>query len=252
MKAAVVIPARYASSRFPGKAVLRDPDGKPLIQYVVEAARKAVSVDCVLVATDDARIREVVLSFGGDVRMTSPRCTCGSERSAEIAAALPHEIVINLQADEPGVHPEMLDQTVDLLRTDAEAVVATLARPITSEKDLRDPNIVKVVRDAAGRALYFSRSPIPYVRDARDPVRESPVAPLHHLGLYAYRRAFLLRYPDLGPHPLEEAEKLEQLRVLAHGYKIAVGVTERPTFKVDTPEDFERFTQEYHRARRGD
>jgi len=241
MKAAVVIPARYGSKRFPGKALMRDPEGRPLLQYVYEAAVHAVGVDRVIIATDDARIREVADEFGAEVRMTRPDHHCGSERCAEVAASLEHDVIVNLQGDEPSIRPEMVAEVIAILSKDDECPVATLACPIGSEAELQDPNVVKVVCDDAGRALYFSRAPIPFVRDATAPLAESRVTHYHHIGIYAYRREFLLDYASWGPHPLEETEKLEQLRILAHGYKIVVRVTPYPVLKVDTPRDFEAF-----------
>jgi 3-deoxy-manno-octulosonate cytidylyltransferase (CMP-KDO synthetase) len=220
---------------------MRSPAGKPLIQYVWEAATKADGVDAVLVATDDDRIAEAVRGFGGEARMTSGRHNSGSDRCAEAARGLTHDVIVNLQGDEPTILPEMIAQTVSLLDDDAECVISTLASRIADEAELNDPGVVKVVVDELGRALYFSRSVIPHVRGSAAPLRDSPAAHLRHHGIYGYRRAFLLRYNQLPPHPLEEAEKLEQLRALAHGYKIKVGVTPHRTMKVDTPEDFKAF-----------
>lgn len=241
MNAAVIIPARYASTRFPGKPLMRGPDGKPLIQYVWEAATLAEGVAEVIVATDDERIAEAVRAFKGKVAMTAAKHHSGSDRCAEVAAGMKHEVVVNLQGDEPSIKPRAISHAVRLLDADPESVVGTLATHIQDEAELLDPGVVKVVLDERGRALYFSRSVIPHVRGAKNPLRESPVPYLRHLGIYAYRREFLLRYVKLPPHALEEAEKLEQLRVLAHGYKIAVGLTEHRPMKVDTPEDFAAF-----------
>jgi len=247
VKAAVIIPARFGSRRFPGKAVMRDPEGKPLLRYVYDAAVRAPGVDRVIIATDDARIREVAGEFGADVRMTRPDHRCGSDRCAEVAAGLDHDVIVNLQGDEPAVRPEMVAAAIALIERDGACAVATLACPIRSGAELRDPNVVKVVLDDAGHALYFSRAPIPFVRDAAAPLAGSPAPHYHHVGIYAFRRPFLLEYASWGPHPLEEAEKLEQLRVLAHGYKIAVGVTPHGVLKVDTPQDFEAFVAEWRR-----
>jgi 3-deoxy-manno-octulosonate cytidylyltransferase (CMP-KDO synthetase) len=244
LKAVVVIPARYASTRFPGKVLMASPEGKPVLQYVVEAAQRARRAARVLVATDDARIGEAVEAFGGEARMTGDHA-CGSDRVAEVAAGLEAPLVINLQADEPGILPEQIDHCVELLEEDRECVISSLAVRIESQEELDDPNAVKVVVDESWRALYFSRSPIPHVRDARAPFAESPMPHLRHLGIYAYRRPFLLEYAAFGPHPLERAEKLEQLRALAHGYMIKIGLTVHRSAKVDTPEDFEAFMQEF-------
>jgi len=241
VKAAVIIPARFASSRFPGKPLVKDPWGKPLIQYVWEAATHAEGVERVLVATDDERVAQAVRGFGGKVHMTSPAHHSGSDRCAEAARTLDHDVVVNLQGDEPTIKPDMITQTIRLLDQDPECVISTLAGRIDSEEELRDPGVVKVVVDARGRALYFSRSVIPHVRGSETPLRDSPIPHLRHYGIYGYRREFLLAYNRLPPHPLEEAEKLEQLRALANGYKIAVGLTEHRTMKVDTQEDFAAF-----------
>lgn len=241
MKAAVIIPARYASTRFPGKPLAKDPWGKPLIQYVWEAATRAAGVQRVLVATDDERIAQAVRNFGGEVCMTSGAHHSGSDRCAEAARSLDNDVVVNLQGDEPTIHPDMIAQTVQLLHDDAECVISTIAGRIDSEEELLDPGVVKVVVDARGHALYFSRSVIPHVRGSVAPLRDSPAPHLRHYGIYGYRREFLMAYNRLPPHPLEEAEKLEQLRALANGYKIAVGLTEHKTMKVDTQEDFDAF-----------
>jgi len=241
MRAAVVIPVRYGSTRFPGKALARCPGGKPLVQYVWEAAVRAEGVERVIVATDDRRIAEAVEAFGGEVRMTSPLHRTGSDRCAEVARDLAHEVVVNLQGDEPGMRPEMISRAVALLEQDTDCVVATLACPIRADSELRDPNAVKVVVDCAGRALYFSRAPIPHVHGATSPPAGGNFPHLLHIGIYAYRRPFLLRFAELPPHPLEEAEKLEQLRALGNGYMIKVGLVSQRTFRVDTPEDLEVF-----------
>jgi 3-deoxy-manno-octulosonate cytidylyltransferase (CMP-KDO synthetase) len=241
MTAAVIIPARYGSTRFPGKPLMRGPDGKPLIQYVWEAARRAPGVEEVAVATDDERIAAAVRGFGGEVRMTGAGHPSGSDRCAEAAEGMTYDVIVNLQGDEPSIPPEEIARAVQLLDEDGECVVGTLATPITGEAELLDPGVVKVVLDERGRALYFSRSVIPHVRGSEHPLKDSPLPFLRHLGIYAYRREFLREYTRLGPHALEEAEKLEQLRVLAHGYKIKVGLSGHRPMKVDTPEDFEAF-----------
>ena len=241
MSAAVIIPARYGSTRLPGKPLMQSPAGKPLIRYVWEAAVRAAGVDCVIVATDDERISAAVREFGGEARMTAADHHSGSDRCAEVAQTLDHDIIINLQGDEPSMRPEMISQTIKLLDEDSECVISTLACRIESESELVDPNVVKVVLDSSSRALYFSRSPIPHVRGADSPLRQSPLPHLAHLGIYAFRRDFLLEFSRLGPHPLEQAEKLEQLRALANGYMIRVGITSHRVLKVDAPEDFAAF-----------
>ena len=233
-----IIPARFASTRLPGKPLLAE-TGKPLIRHVVEAARRSGRIDRIIVATDDDRIAEAVRSFGGEAVMTRADHPSGTDRVAEVAAALPDaRIVVNLQGDEPEVSDATLDRVVALLEADPEAPMATLATPIRTEADFRNPACVKVVLSATGRALYFSRSPIPHHRDGNPPDGDLG---LLHLGLYAYRRDFLLGLAALPPSPLEGAEKLEQLRVLEAGFPIAVGVVEEPGVGIDTPEDYRRF-----------
>ena len=248
MEIVAVIPARFASTRLPGKPLLSD-TGRPLIQHVVEGARRATRLDRVIVATDDTRIAEAVVGFGGECVMTRSDHPTGTDRVAEVAAGLPGaRIVVNLQGDEPEISGHALDLVVELLERDPEAPMATLATPIVSEEVYRDPSCVKVVCSAAGRALYFSRSPIPHHRDgvsSRPPGQ--PLAYLH-LGLYAYRRDFLLGLATLPPSPLESAERLEQLRVLEAGRPIAVGIVDEPSVGIDTPEDYRRFVARWRAA----
>jgi 3-deoxy-manno-octulosonate cytidylyltransferase (CMP-KDO synthetase) len=241
-----VIPARFASTRLPGKPLLSD-TGRPLIQHVVEAAQQARSLGRIIVATDDRRIAEAVTRFGGEAAMTRADHATGTDRVAEVAATLEGtRIIVNLQGDEPEVSGAALDQVVAMLDADPEAPMATLATPIRAESTYRDPSCVKVVCSRRGRALYFSRSPIPCHRDGLpDPATAaSPIAYLH-LGLYAYRRDFLLVLGSLPPSPLEFAEKLEQLRVLDAGYPIAVGLVDEPSIGIDTPEDYRRFVERW-------
>lgn len=246
MKTAIIIPARYASSRLPGKPLLRE-TGKYLIQHVYEQARQSRAGE-VVVATDDARIFEAVESFGGRVVMTRADHLNGTDRVAEVARGLDADVVVNLQGDEPQIDPATLDLLPDLLRQDQAADVATLAVPINSVEQWRDPNCVKVVRDSCGRALYFSRSPVPFVRDGEPDFTSHGDMFLQHLGIYAYRRSFLLKLATLPPEPLEELEKLEQLRVLAIGRCIHVGIVQHASRGVDTPADYRRFVDSY-RAR---
>jgi len=246
-----VIPARFASTRLPGKALLSE-TGRPLIQHVVEAARRAQSLQRIIVATDDPRIAEAVAKMGGEFMMTRADHPTGTDRVAEVAARLEAaRIIVNLQGDEPEVSGATLDRVVSLLENDPEALMATLATPILDESIYRDPACVKVVCSRRGRALYFSRSPIPHHRDGlTDPATiTTPIAHLH-LGLYAYRRDFLLELGSLPPSPLEAAEKLEQLRVLEAGYPIAVGVVAEPSIGVDTPEDYRRFVARWRASQR--
>jgi 3-deoxy-manno-octulosonate cytidylyltransferase (CMP-KDO synthetase) len=248
MEIVAVIPARFASTRLPGKPLLSD-TGRPLIQHVVEGARGASRLDRVIVATDDTRIAEAVAGFGGECVMTRSDHPTGTDRVAEVAAGLAGaRIVVNLQGDEPEISGHALDLVVELLERDPDAPMATLATPIVSEEVYRDPSCVKVVCSAAGRALYFSRSPIPHHRDGVS--GRSPGQPLAHLhlGLYAYRRDFLLALATLPPSPLESAERLEQLRVLESGRPIAVGIVDEPSVGIDTPEDYRRFVARWRAA----
>jgi len=246
-----IIPARFASTRLPGKPLLSD-TGRPLIQHVVEAARRASRLDRIIVATDDARIASAVEAFGGEVALTRDDHPTGTDRVAEVIARIPEaRLVVNIQGDEPELSGPAIDLVVSLLESDAGALMATLATPIRDEAVYRDPSCVKVVASKAGRALYFSRSPIPHHRDGPPDLLADPPIALLHLGLYAYRREFLLRLAELPPSPLESAEKLEQLRVLEAGYPIALGVVAEPSVGIDTPEDYRRFVERW-RASRGD
>jgi 3-deoxy-manno-octulosonate cytidylyltransferase (CMP-KDO synthetase) len=244
MKTAIVIPARYGSHRLPGKPLLRQ-TGKYLVQHVYERAAQSRRAAQVVVATDDPRIVAAVEGFGGAAVLTRRDHASGTDRVAEVAQQLDAEIIVNLQGDEPLVDPAALDLLPDLLRRDPGADVATLAVPIASAEQWHNTNCVKVVCDAAGRALYFSRSPIPYVRDGEPDFAARPARFLQHLGLYAYRRAFLLQLARMQPHPLEEAEKLEQLRVLALGQRIHVGVVAHAGSGVDTFDDYQQFVRLY-------
>jgi 3-deoxy-manno-octulosonate cytidylyltransferase (CMP-KDO synthetase) len=237
-----VIPARFASTRLPGKALLSE-TGRPLILHVVEAARRSRSLQRIIVATDDERIAQTVTNAGGEVMMTRSDHPTGTDRVAEVAGRLERaRIIVNLQGDEPEISGEALDLVIAMLENDADAPMATLATPIRQESIYRDPACVKVVCDRRGRALYFSRSPIPCHRDGLpDPSRAMPAVAHLHLGLYAYRREFLLGLGSLPPSPLETAEKLEQLRVLEAGYPIVVGLVDEPSVGIDTPEDYRRF-----------
>ncbi len=253
MKVAVIIPARYASTRLPGKPILdevRKVTGRYMIQHVYERAQSAPAVDRVIVATDDRRIADAVEAFGGEVRMTDAGHVSGTDRIAEVAEDLRADIIVNVQGDEPEIRPEQIQQVVSLLADDEDASMGTLAHPIASEEEFRDPNVVKAVIDGQGRALYFSRAPIPHHRDLRGPVSDSPAQPLRHLGIYSYRREFLLRYASLPPSPLEAVEKLEQLRALSAGYRINVGVTAYASAGIDTREDLEAWLDRF-RTHRG-
>ncbi len=244
MKTAIVIPARYASRRLPGKPLLRQ-TGKYLIQHVYERACQSRQASTVVVATDDSRIATAVESFGGRVVMTRRDHPSGTDRVAEAARTLDADVIVNLQGDEPLIDPDALDRLPELLQGDLSADMATLAVPLHSLEQYRDPGCVKVALDAHGRALYFSRAPIPFVRDGQPDLDARPARFLQHLGLYAYRRDFLFQLATLPPEPLEQLEKLEQLRVLAHGKSILVGIVEHTSIGVDTYDDYERFVRLY-------
>lgn len=239
----VVIPARWGSVRFPGKP-LAEICEKPMIVWVIEQARQAKQASDVIVATDDQRIFDAVQSVGGKVVMTSPEHVSGSDRIAEVASDLNCDIVVNVQGDEPLMPPVNIDQVVQALVDHPDVSVSTLMVPITSREELADPNVVKVVVDKKGRALYFSRSPIPHDRDAQSSNAQSTAGDLpghagvfKHLGLYAYRRSFLLEFTRMSPTPLELKEKLEQLRILENGFSIQVVQSEHDSIGVDSKED---------------
>lgn len=240
MECAAVIPARYGSTRLPGKP-LRDLCGKPLIQRVYERVSQAKVFSEVLVATDSIEIYRCVEGFGGRAVMTDPGHRSGTDRVAEVARALDASVVVNVQGDEPFVRPEMLESLCRSFRSEERAVVGTLRCPVRDERELADPNVVKVVIDEAGYALYFSRSPIPHRRaEGTASVDGEQGVCYKHVGLYAYRRDFLLRFPYLPVTSLEKTENLEQLRVLGHGFEIRVYTTEWETWGIDTEEDLER------------
>ncbi len=240
MSVVAIIPARYGSTRFPGKplALLRN---KPMIQHVYERTCLVRGLDRVLVATDDRRIAQTVEDFGGEVTMTSSTHPTGTDRLAEAARPLRADIIVNVQGDLPFFPPRMVQDAVARLHKTPEASMATVKTPIYTEEEWSNPNVVKVVTDKKGFALYFSRSPIPFSRD-QHPVSQGHPAVLgyRHIGLYVYRKDFLLTFARLPSTPLEELEKLEQLRALECGYHISVTETERPTIEVDTPEDLAR------------
>ncbi|MCU0959595.1 MAG: 3-deoxy-manno-octulosonate cytidylyltransferase [Pirellulaceae bacterium] len=242
LRSYIVIPARLASSRLPRKLLLCE-TGKPLIQHTYEAAQRAVRPAGILVAADHEEIAAAVRQFGGQVVLTDPAATCGTDRVAEVARSLPDiDIFVNLQGDEPEVSGQAIDRVIELLESHAQADMATLATPIRCRTQLQDPACVKVVCNALGEALYFSRSPIPYPRQWDDALLlRDPPCFLQHVGLYAYRRAFLLEIAQLPPSPLEELEKLEQLRVLAAGRKIRVSVIDESTVGIDTWDDYRAF-----------
>jgi len=229
-----IIPARYQSSRLPGKA-LADIGGRPMIEHVYRRAAAASCVSSVLVATDDERILEAVRGFGGVACLTSPDHLSGTDRLAEVAAELGSEIIVNVQGDEPLIEPSMIDEAVEPLLEDPMVLMSTLRRRIDDAADLQNPNVTKVVVDRDGYALYFSRAPIPFTRDG------SPAARAwRHVGLYVYRRDCLLQLASLPPTELERSEALEQLRALEHGIRILAVETNHDSIGVDTPEDLDR------------
>ena len=233
MKIVVLIPARFGSSRFPGKPLALIL-GKPLIQWVYEQALKVKDLDGVWVATDDGRIRECVESFGGRALMTRDDHPSGSDRLAEAAGLLnlaPEDIVINIQGDQPVFPPDLISQLAGVLARDPEVVMVTPVKLLSDPAAAANPNTVKVVFDRAGRALYFSRSPLPFWRDGGQPYF------YRHIGIYAYRVQFLKEFVHLPPGRWEAAEKLEQLRALEHGFPIHIVETTGDTREVDSPED---------------
>ncbi|MBL9118432.1 MAG: 3-deoxy-manno-octulosonate cytidylyltransferase [Phycisphaerae bacterium] len=253
MGAVAVIPARFGSTRFPGKP-LAAKTGKPLIQHVCEQAARAKSISRIIVATDDQRILEAVWGFGGEAVMTRSDHPNGTSRIAEVAATLRDAIIVNVQGDEPAMEPELMDAAVAALERHPGAPMSTIASPFGPGEDVGDPNIVKVVLRRDGTALYFSRAPIPLWRD-RERVMAShtqsglpaipPAAPLKHVGLYVYRREFLATFLGLAPTALEMTEQLEQLRVLEHGYPIAVAQGVAAFHGIDTPEQYEAWVRRY-------
>lgn len=246
MRILAVIPARYASTRLPGKPLLSD-TGRTLIQHVVDAARQSQRLHHVIVATDDQRIFDAVKGFGGEAVMTRVEHVSGTDRVAEAARILQYvqhnDLIINLQGDEPEISPVAIDTLIEVMAKRPEAVMATLATPIQDEAVYKDPSCVKVVKDDGGYALYFSRSPIPYHRDGK-PAEGMPWGFLH-IGLYAYRGRFLQQVATMPAADLENAEKLEQLRVMENGHRIALGLINEHTPGVDTPEDYARFVARY-------
>ncbi|MFA5038260.1 MAG: 3-deoxy-manno-octulosonate cytidylyltransferase [Candidatus Omnitrophota bacterium] len=238
MNAIGVIPARYGSVRFEGK-VLADLLGKPMLQHVWENARKAKSLDDVIVACDDERIKVAVEGFGGKAVMTAKAHTSGTERIAEAVGEMDVKVVVNIQGDEPLIHPSMINDVATTLLNNPQLNVATVMKRIEHEEEIADPNVVKVVVNKKAQALYFSRCPIPFVRE------EEPGMRVHnkHIGLYGYTKDFLFIYKNLPVSRLESFEKLEQLRILENGYSIRVVETKHETIGVDTREDLEKVKQ---------
>jgi 3-deoxy-manno-octulosonate cytidylyltransferase (CMP-KDO synthetase) len=238
LAATVIIPARFASTRFPGK-IIASKTGRPLVQHVVDQVRKCNRVNDIIVAADDERIAAALRPFETTCLMTSPSHLSGTDRIAEVARKLSNEIVVNVQGDEPEIEPTTIDNLIARLEESTDDM-ATAATPFPSGSDLNDPNLVKVVINQAGRAMYFSRSVIPFRRDATDPA--SPAYYLH-LGIYAYRRKFLLEYASWPATPCETSEKLEQLRALEHGRAIYVLKVDRATHGIDTPQQYAEFVK---------
>lgn len=234
-KVLAVIPARYASTRFPGK-VIAPLAGRPLVAHVYDRTRAARLVRDTVVAVDDTRVAEVLQAHGVPYVHTRPDHPSGTDRMAEVAEKRDADILVNVQGDEPLMDPATIDRAIEPLLADPELVMATARRRITDPALVADPDVVKVVCDQGGRALYFSRHPIPYVRDGAG--ETSPH--WQHIGLYVYRRDFLLKYAAMPPSPLECLEKLEQLRVLENGYTMSVVETDYESIGVDTPADLER------------
>lgn len=242
LRSTIVIPARLASTRLPRKLLL-DETGKPLIQHTYESASHATRPSGVCVAADHEEIAEAVRQFGGRVEMTDPAAASGTDRVAEVSGNMPDvDIFVNVQGDEPEISGAAIDLAVQLLEENPAAVMSTLATPIRCREQLNDPACVKVVFDDSKRALYFSRSPIPHVRDWDDALLTAePPHFFQHVGLYAYRRDFLLQLAQMPRTELEKLENLEQLRVLSAGETILVGQIDEPTVGIDTPEDYRAF-----------
>ncbi len=246
MSITAIIPARYGSSRLPGKPLL-EIAGKPMILHVVERTKAVRSITRIIVATDDERIFQVVTAAGAEAMMTSSAHPTGTDRLAEVAAQIDAEIIVNVQGDEPFIAPATIEAALQPLLDDCSVVMATTCEPILSAADLLNPNVVKVVMDRSGFALYFSRQPLPFPR-AEVLTHGSLAAALQaqpelldrfakHTGMYVYRRAFLLEYARLAPTPLEQNEALEQLRALEHGYRIKVVKAAHRSLGIDTPAD---------------
>jgi len=239
--AVVVIPVRYASTRLPGKPLLKE-TGKYLVQHAYEAASKSARASRVIVATDDKRIFEAVREFGGDAVMTFAKHPSGTDRTAEAVRTIDCDVVINVQGDEPELPAAYIDRLIEMFDKDADLQMATLAVPVKYSDESISPNTVKVVLDSRGDAMYFSRAPIPYYRDG---IPEGQAAFLKHLGIYGYRKKFLGLFVAWPPSKLERTEHLEQLRALERGVRIRVGVAETDTIGIDTREDYGRFVRKY-------
>jgi len=240
MNIIAIIPARYASTRLPAKPLL-DLCGKSMIRRVFEQTKRSTLVTDCIIATDDERIASEVRSFGGTAVMTPAEIRSGSDRIARIASTLNADIIVNVQGDEPLIDPQLIDETIRALIDNPNAVVSTAVRQTSSHQEIFNPNVVKAVLDKRNRALYFSRSPVPFVRDAKnDQAWINGTVFYKHFGLYVYRADFLQLFASLPPSPLEQSEKLEQLRILENGFAIQCIVTQYESFPVDTVDDLER------------
>lgn len=240
----IIIPARLASTRLPQKLLLRE-TGKTLLQHTFESAALARKPMGITIAVDCPELHAVATAFGGEAIMTDQDLQSGTDRVAAVAAGMPDvDVFVNVQGDEPEISAEAIDQVIELLEANPSASIATLAAPIRDSERLSDPATVKVVRDNSGRALFFSRSPIPHARSWDDALLASdPPVFLQHIGIYAYRREFLLQLESLAPSPLEQLEKLEQLRFLQAGFQIMVGTINHAPKGIDTPVDYRAFVQ---------
>lgn len=243
-----VIPARFASTRLMGKP-LADIGGKPMLQHTWESAMKSKLLNDVVIAVDDEKVAQVAKGFGAKVYITPKNISTGSDRIAYVIRNIPSaDIVVNIQGDEPFIKGRMIDQAIEPLLFDGSVNVSTLAKRIENPDELKTPSIPKVVFDYNNFAMYFSRSPIPYVRDAKTNIDRIQKCEIYkHIGLYVYKKESLFRFTELKPTDLEQAEKLEQLRMLEHGFKIKIVVTEYESLSVDTPDDLERARLYYSR-----
>jgi 3-deoxy-manno-octulosonate cytidylyltransferase (CMP-KDO synthetase) len=248
-----IIPARFASTRLMGKP-LASIGGRTMIQHTYESAMKSKLMHDVIIAVDDEKVYQVAMNFGARVIITPKEIPTGSDRIAYVAQKIPEaEIIVNIQGDEPFIPARMIDEAIEPLLFDNSVNVTTLAKRITEVEELKSPAIVKVVYDYDNYALYFSRSPVPFVRDARTNLERITKAEIYkHIGLYVYRRNALLEFTKLSPTDLEQVEKLEQLRMLENGIKIKIVVTELESLSVDTPEDLEKARMFYRKVQRAD
>ena len=244
-----IIPARFASTRLIGKP-LADICGKPMIQHTYTNAKKSKLLDKIVIAVDDEKVYQVVKDFGAEVFMTPKNCPSGSDRIAIVTEKIPDaSIIVNIQGDEPFIKGKMIDEAIEPLLFDRKVNLSTLARRITNVEEMKSPAVVKVVFDYKNYALYFSRAPIPYVRDAKTNLARIQTAEIYkHIGLYVYRRDTLLNFTQLKPTDLEQIEKLEQLRFLEHGFKLKIVVTDFDSLSVDTPKDLELARRYYEKT----